>query len=99
MHGYANPARFLKALVAPKNRRGYLADAGMQLLGMVGWVRNLWLTPAWLYHLTRGRIVRYKGPPASPFPFRGPTGGPAAHAVGDVAPPRVDARREHVTSR
>ncbi len=95
---FYNPARFLKALVAPKNRRGHLADAVMQLLGMAGWVRTLWLTSPWLYHLMRGRIVRTTGPPASPIPFRSATGGPAAHAVGSTAPRRVVARPDRVPS-
>lgn len=78
---FYNPLRLLKALVFPKNRRGHLADAGLQLVGMAGWLRNLWHTPGWLYHLMRGRIVRYEAPPTSPIPFRAVAGGRAAHAL------------------
>jgi radical SAM superfamily enzyme YgiQ (UPF0313 family) len=78
---FYNPLRFLKALVFPKNRRGHLADAGLQLVGMAGWLRNVWHTPGWLYHLMRGRIVRYAAPPTSPIPLRAAAGGRGAHAL------------------
>ena len=55
---FYNPLRLLKALVFPKNRRGHLADAGFQLFGMSGWIRNIALTTPWLTHLLRGNIVR-----------------------------------------
>jgi radical SAM superfamily enzyme YgiQ (UPF0313 family) len=78
---FYNPLRFVKALVLPKNRRGHLADAGLQLFGMLGWLRNVWRTPPWLYHLMRGKIVRYEEPPTSEIPFRGVAGGRASHAL------------------
>ena len=78
---FYNPLRLAKALVFPKNRRGHLADALLQVFGMAGWLRNLWLTPRWLYHLMRGRIVRYEAPPTSPIPFRSVSGGRAPHGL------------------
>jgi hypothetical protein len=78
---FYNPLRFLKALVLPKNRRGHLADAAMQFVGMCGWLHNLWKTPPWLYHLVRGRIVRHAALPVGRIPMRGVEGGRAAHAV------------------
>ncbi len=78
---FYNPLRLLKALVFPKNRRGHLADAGLQVFGMSGWVRNAWLTLPWLYHLTRGKIVRCTSMPASSIPFRSVDGGRAPHRL------------------
>ncbi len=81
-YGYFyNPLRLLWALVFPKNRRGHLADAGAQIMGMCGWVQNLWRTPRWLYHLMRGGIKRHEAPPASPIPFRSVKGGHAPHGL------------------
>ncbi len=85
---FYNPLRFLKALAFPKNRRGYLADAGLQLFGMSGWIRNIALTVPWLYRLLRGNIVRHVSMPVSPFPFRSVSGGRAAHALDTPAPAR-----------
>ncbi|MDJ0521873.1 MAG: radical SAM protein [Planctomycetota bacterium] len=78
---FYNPLRLLKALVLPKNRRGHFADAGAQIMGMCGWLQNLWRTPRWLYHLMRGGIERFEQPPASPIPFRSAAGGRAAHGL------------------
>jgi len=78
---FYNPLRLLKALVLPKNRRGHLADAGFQLFGMSGWLRNIWLTLPWLYHLMRGKIVRYESMPTSRIPFRSVDGGRAPHLL------------------
>ena len=78
---FYNPLRLLKALVFPKNRRGHLADAGFQLFGMSGWIRNIALTTPWLTHLLRGNIVRYESMPTSPVPFRSVHGGRAPHAL------------------
>jgi len=88
---FYNPLRFLKALVFPKNRRGHLADAGLQLFGMSGWIHNIYLTAPWLYHLLRGDIVRHESMPVSPLPFRSVQGGRAAHALDTPAPARVPA--------
>ena len=65
----------------PKNRRGHLADAGFQLFGMSGWIRNIALTTPWLTHLLRGNIVRHTSMPTSPVPFRSVQGGRAPHAL------------------
>lgn len=78
---FYNPLRFLKALVFPKNRRGHLADAGLQLVGMLGFLRNVWRVSPWLYHLMRGKIVRYEAPRTSEIPFRSVSGGRADHAL------------------
>lgn len=78
---FYNPLRFLKALVLPKNRRGHLADAGLQLMGMSGWFLNVFRTTGWAWHLLRGHIERYAEPPTSPIPFRTPTGERAPHAL------------------
>src|SRR5262249_12999007 len=78
---FYNPLRFAKALVFPKNRRGHVADAGLQLLGMAGWWSNVVRTTPWLLHLLRGRIERFEAPPTSPIPFRAVAGGRAPHGL------------------
>jgi hypothetical protein len=76
---FYNPLRLLKALVFPKTRRGKAPDAMLQLMGMVGLVRNWLRLPVWAWHLLRGRIVRATEEPRSPVPMRAPEGGPAPH--------------------
>jgi radical SAM superfamily enzyme YgiQ (UPF0313 family) len=78
---FYNPLRLLKALAFPKNRRGHFADAGAQLIGMIGVLHNLWRTPRWLYHLLRGDIERHTEEPVSPLPFRSVDGAPASHGL------------------
>jgi hypothetical protein len=48
---------------------------------MSGWMRNVWLTLPWLYHLMRGKIVRYEAMSTSPIPFRSVDGGRAPHRL------------------
>ncbi len=94
-YGYFyNPLRLLLALVRPKQRRGHLADAGAQVMGMCGLVQNLWRTPRWLWHLMRGRIKRHTAPPASPIPFRSVTGGAAPHGLPNQVTSREAPERE-----
>jgi len=77
---FYNPLRFLKALVRPKTRL-YLADAGMQAIGMWGLSKTIRRTLPWALRLVRGRITRCATFPASPLPMRMPNGGPAPHAL------------------
>jgi radical SAM superfamily enzyme YgiQ (UPF0313 family) len=66
---FYNPIRWLVSLVAPKTRL-YLADAGMQTLGMLGLVQTARRTIPWLIRLAFGKITRRTQPPASPMPIR-----------------------------
>ncbi|GMU20701.1 MAG: hypothetical protein AMXMBFR13_07970 [Phycisphaerae bacterium] len=77
---FYNPLRFLKALVRPKSKL-YLADAGMQVIGMMGLVRTIRRTLGWALRLRGGRIVRQTKPPASKLPMRSVNGGAASHAL------------------
>ncbi len=65
---FYNPLRFLLAIVRPKSRL-YLADAGMQGLGMWGLTRNVRRTFGWLVRLWRGNIRRTTSAPGSPIPI------------------------------
>jgi hypothetical protein len=75
---FYNPLRFLVALVHPKSRL-YLADAGMQFLGMWGLARTIRRTFGWAVRLMGGNIKRKRDVPASRIPMRGVDGGPASH--------------------
>ncbi len=77
---FYNPLRFLKALVRPKTRL-YLADSGLQVIGMWGLLKTLRRTLPWAWRLARGRITRRDTYPASSIPMRAPDGTPAAHAL------------------
>jgi radical SAM superfamily enzyme YgiQ (UPF0313 family) len=77
---FYNPVRFLKALVRPKSRL-YLADAGMQVIGMLGLARTIRRTLGWALRLRWGKIVRQTKPPASRLPMRSVTGAAASHAL------------------
>lgn len=65
---FYNPLRFLVAIVRPKSRL-YLADAGMQILGMWGLLRTVRRTFGWLVRLWRGRIKRTTAAPRSTIPI------------------------------
>lgn len=77
---FYNPLRFLIALVRPKSKL-YLADSGMQLIGMWGLSRTIRRTFGWALRLMRGQIRRRSEVPFSRIPMRGPLGLPAAHAL------------------
>jgi len=77
---FYNPLRFMAALVRPKSKL-YLADAGMQALGMWGLTQTFRRTFGWTLRLLRGNIKRKSRIPASMIPMRGPEGGPASHAL------------------
>ncbi len=64
---FYNPLRFIVAVVRPKSTL-YLADPGMQALGMWGFLRTVRRTFGWLVRLWRGRIIRTSAAPASPIP-------------------------------
>ena len=82
---FYNPLRFLLALVRPKSRL-YLADAGMQLIGMLGLVQTVRRTLGWAVRLMRGNIQRKTAVPASPIPIRSADGTPASHALPGTPP-------------
>jgi len=69
---FYNPIRFLVAIVRPKSKL-YLADAGMQVLGMWGLARTVRRTFGWLVGLWRGPIRRARSAPAGTVPMACPT--------------------------
>ena len=77
---FYNPLRFLVALVRPKSKL-YLADSGMQALGMYGLVHTVRRTLGWAVRLMSGKIERRFKVPASPLPMRSVNGEPASHAL------------------
>jgi len=81
---FHNPLRFLAALVRPKTRP-YLADAGLQLLGMWGLAQTIRRTSGWALRLLLGRSRRAARPPVSRIPMRSAAGGPASHALPGTA--------------
>ncbi len=95
---FYNPLRFLKALVLPKTRRGWLVDAALQAWGMAGLLRNWWRSPRWMWHLFWGakRIVRSTDTPRPPVPMRAPDGAEAAHASPEGPDPKRTRRIETV---
>ena len=54
---FYNPLRFLVALVRPKSSL-YLADVGMQAIGMWGLTKTVRRTLGWAFRLMRGNIKR-----------------------------------------
>ncbi|UCG16698.1 MAG: radical SAM protein [Phycisphaerales bacterium] len=77
---FYNPLRFLIALVRPKSKL-YLADAGMQLIGMWGLTQTIRRTFGWALRLMSGDIQRKTEVPASRIPMRGVDGTTASHAL------------------
>lgn len=77
---FYNPLRLAIALVRPKSRL-YLADVGMQLIGMWGLTKTVRRTLGWALRLVRGNIIRNTTVPASPIPLRGASGESASHAL------------------
>ncbi len=78
---FYNPLRFLYGLVRPVSKM-YLADAGMQLIGMWGLAQTVRRTLGWAFRLMRGNIRRKSEIPASRIPMRSADGGTAAsHAL------------------
>jgi len=77
---FYNPIRFLIALVRPKSRL-WLADAGMQCLGMWGLARTIRCTLGHGLRLLRGNIKRTATAPTSRIPMRDADGGTASHAL------------------
>lgn len=69
---FYNPIRFLVAVVRPKSKL-YLADAGMQALGMWGLARTVRRTFGWLVGLWRGPLTRARSAPAGGVPMACPT--------------------------
>ncbi len=78
---FYNPLRFMYALVRPRSKM-YLADAGMQLIGMWGLAQTFRRTIGWAFRLMRGDIRRWSAVPASRIPMRSADGpAPASHAL------------------
>ncbi|MCD4825027.1 MAG: radical SAM protein, partial [Phycisphaerae bacterium] len=77
---FYNPLRFLIALLRPKSSL-YLADSGMQIIGMYGLALTIRRTLRWAFRLMHGEIKRHTSVPASPVPMRSVDGGPASHAL------------------
>jgi len=68
---FYNPLRLLWALVRPRTRL-YLADAGMQAVGMYGAAQTIRRTLGWAIRLWRGPATRDLSPPAAGIPIRAP---------------------------
>ena len=88
---FYNPLRFLIALAWPKSRL-YLADAGMQALGMYGLTKTIRRTLWHALRLIRCKIERTTGPPVSRIPMRSPDGGAASHDLPDTPEPNTDVK-------
>jgi len=81
---FYNPIRFLVAVFRPKSKL-YMADAGMQVLGMAGLVRTVRRTLPWLIRLWRGPHKRAKSAPETSVPMVCPT--PDAQRANASCPP------------
>ncbi len=66
---FYNPLRFLWALIRPKTKV-FLADPGMQIMGMWGLTQTIRRTLGWAMRLMFGKIRRSTRAPASPLPIR-----------------------------
>jgi radical SAM superfamily enzyme YgiQ (UPF0313 family) len=77
---FYNPLRCLWALIRPKSHL-YLADAGMQAIGMFGLAHTIRRTFDWALRLRRGGIRRRTSALISRIPMRGVSGEPASHAL------------------
>ncbi len=66
---FYNPLRFAWAIVRPRTKL-YLADAGMQVIGMWGAALTVRRTLGWAFRLMRGGIRRKTAPPKSAIPIR-----------------------------
>lgn len=77
---FYNPLRFLIALVRPRSKL-YLADAGMQIIGMWGVSQTIRRTIGWMFALRRGEFQRRSGPPTNRIPMRSAQGTHADHAL------------------
>ncbi len=77
---FYNPLRFMWGLVRPRSKL-YLADSGMQAIGMWGTTQTIRRTLGWALRLRRGDIVRKTDIPASPIPMRSVEGAAASHAL------------------
>ncbi len=82
---FYNPIRLLVALVKRKSKLG-LKPAGMQVIGMLGFVHTVYRTLGWAFRLAFGTIVRRSAPPVSTIAMRGIDGGTAAHAMPGTPP-------------
>jgi radical SAM superfamily enzyme YgiQ (UPF0313 family) len=76
---FYNPVQFMIALARPKSRL-YLADAGMQIIGMWGLVQTVRRTLGWAVRLMRGNIRRKTSYPVSRIPMRAVDNAAASHA-------------------
>jgi radical SAM superfamily enzyme YgiQ (UPF0313 family) len=77
---FYNPLRFLWALVRPRSKL-YLADAGMQFIGMWGASQTIRRTFGWMLRLRSGRFERRTQVPMNRIPMRSTQGAAADHAL------------------
>jgi radical SAM superfamily enzyme YgiQ (UPF0313 family) len=77
---FYNPLRFIKAALRPTSRL-YLADSGMQLIGMYGLAQTIRRTLGWAICLMRGDVKRCSAPPGSRLPMRSVDGETASHQL------------------
>jgi radical SAM superfamily enzyme YgiQ (UPF0313 family) len=84
---FYNPLRFMWALVRPRSRL-YLADAGMQFIGMWGVSQTIRRTIGWAFRLMRGGVVKRTRPPFSHLPMRNVAGERADHALPGTPDPQ-----------
>jgi len=85
---FYNPLRFAYAHAFPKSKL-YLADAGMQFIGMLGLIQTIRRTLGWAVRLMRGDIKRKSRIPASRLPMRGVDGSRSSHALPGTSLPEV----------
>jgi len=93
---FYNPLRFAWALIRPKAKL-YLADAGMQALGMWGTIQTIRRTLGWALRLRRGPITRNTQPPGPAIPVRGVLTAETRPPTPEASrPPALAARPPHM---
>jgi len=71
-----------------RKTKAHLADAGVQMIGMLGLSCTIRSMLGWALRLLGGRITRHNTAPASSIPMRSVGGGPASHAMPGTPTPQ-----------
>ena len=95
---FYNPLRLLWVLIRPKSKV-HLADAVIQVLGMLGMMQTIRRTLGWAIRLMLGRIRRTTRAPASPLAMRSPAGGPSTYDLPAAPKEERHAPRVRLVSR
>ena len=77
---FYNPLRLARAFFRPKGSL-YMANAGMQVIGMWGLAKTIRRTLGWALRLLKGNIVLNTTVPISKIPMRNTNGEAASHAL------------------